>query len=498
MKQIFFVLLCTLSCTLSFAQTRIEVVYKDAETTVLDVSVKDYTLQPIGLQPLVQTEATPTDLNGAFSVHLEGGTPLLAKGRPALDKISATIQIPATGAMQFEILDADYTYHIDQILVAPSKGNLKRTVNPAEVAFVFGEVYDQDVSYPGELVQMQKPFVYRNTRGMHLWLQPLQYNPKTQTLRFYHHFRVKLTRVNAPSENELTRATKPGGMRETEAEICRRLYINHPENSNPTLEKAPIGQNPERLLVLCPDALIADIQPLVDWKRQMGLHTTVVPISVLGSNDTTTVMQYVRQAYQTDGLDYLLLVGDASQFPPPMRLDGSYYSCDNCFGYLDGDDNMPEVMVGRLHAETPEQLRLMVQRNLEYEKSPVVDTLVAPWLDTQIWAASDEGEGIGDEGQADWQHANEWKTKYLADGCGDFFEIYDANHSAESPTLGHFTADKPQNAQQSEILALLNGRGVGVFNYTGHGWQEGLVSGDYRRFYGFKHRLPRRGHAARM
>jgi gingipain R len=460
------------------AQTQITVVYQDAETTILDIDTRDYILKPESL-PIVQaTDAMPTYLDGAVTAHLVGGTPLLAKGKPALDKLSTSVQIAPTGNISIEILEAQSTLDINLLVIAPSKGDLKRNVNPNKVPFEFGDTYLQNANYPGDLVRMSEPFIYKSTRGVHLWLQPLQYNPVTETLRFYHHFRVQLTRTDAPSKNENPQAARLLAGSETEREICRRLYINHADNTPHTQEKMPINLAPEKMLVLCPDAFVADLQPLIDWKRQMGIHTTLVRTSELAGTDTSSVQQFVRQKYLTEGIDYLLLVGDDAQFPSLMRKDGAYYSCDNCFGYLDGDDHMPEVMVGRLHAETPEQLRLMVQRNLEYEKAPVLDA-ASPWMHTQLWAASNEGANIGDDGQADWQHANDWKTQHKADGCGDFFEFYDADHGAESPTVGHFTADKPGNPQQSEILALMNGRGVGVYNYTGHGWQEGLVSGDF-------------------
>ncbi|MFN4255986.1 MAG: C25 family peptidase C-terminal domain-containing protein, partial [Saprospiraceae bacterium] len=53
------------------------------------------------------------------------------------------------------------------------------------------------------------------------------------------------------------------------------------------------------------------------------------------------------------------------------------------------------------------------------------------------------------------------------------------NQSAISPTPGDETADKPGNPQSSDLTAVMNSRGVSLYNYTGHGWEQGLVSGNF-------------------
>ena len=94
-------------------------------------------------------------------------------------------------------------------------------------------------------------------------------------------------------------------------------------------------------------------------------------------------------------------------------------------------------------------------------------------------SASDEGLGFGDDGQADWQHGNEWKAKHLADGYELYWEFYDGSHGDESPTPNHITADQPGNPPYAPLVEAMNTRGVSLYNYTGHGWEQGLVSGNF-------------------
>ncbi|MBK6932572.1 MAG: T9SS type A sorting domain-containing protein [Saprospirales bacterium] len=120
----------------------------------------------------------------------------------------------------------------------------------------------------------------------------------------------------------------------------------------------------------------------------------------------------------------------------------------------------------------------MVNRNLEYEINPLIDS-TQNWLATGMASTSDEGAGIGDDGQADWQQGNEWKTTHLADGYEQYWEFYDGSHGPDSPTPGDATADADGNPTNAPLVDLMNTRGVSIYNYTGHGWEQGLVSGNF-------------------
>ena len=45
------------------------------------------------------------------------------------------------------------------VLIAPSKGNLYRNVNPDEVQFQFGDAYVKDEFFPGKTAELMEPFV---------------------------------------------------------------------------------------------------------------------------------------------------------------------------------------------------------------------------------------------------------------------------------------------------------------------------------------------------
>lgn len=472
MKNIIAFLLYCLSITAVIGQasgeTRLRVTAQSPSETLLH-------LELLGTH---QSEAS-TPRGKAVAVSIEGGTQLLRTGAPDLPKYATTLMIPATGSMAVEVMDAEYQ-DFPNVEVAPSKGDLKRNVDPARVPYEYGGAYTRDEFFPNQIIDLQQPFVMRDARGQAVWLQPVQYNPVQKVLRVYSRLTVRVYSTGGTGVNEM-RSTRPRPESRIFRQMQQKLFANYDRSllhlSGENAARG--GADPERMLVITKDEFVDGLQPLLTWKRQMGIHTTVATLSEIGASDATSVQDFVRQRYESEGISYLLVVGGEKAFVPEMRLSGTTgYSCDNCYGYMEGTDHFPEILVGRFHAETAEQLAIMVNRNLEYEKSPVSDP-AALWWGTGMWSASNEGQGIGDDGQADYEQANDWKTKQLADGYDKHWEFYDGNHAAISPTPGDESADKTGNPVNTDLVNLMNGRGVSMYNYVGHGWEQGLVSGNF-------------------
>ncbi len=464
MKNLITFLLSCLSITALIGQavneTRVTLLSKSPADTKLRLSLTG-----------VDKHAVTTPKGEAFVIAFPEGTPLLEAGSPDLPKYATALMIPESGNMAVDILESEYQ-DFPNTLVAPSKGNLKRNIDPASVAYTYGSVYEHDDFYPGKLADLKQPFVMRDVRGQALWIYPVQYNPVTKVLRVYTSMTLRIHHVGGQGENELATAENRG-----ESTVFEQIYRKSFLNFTPKVQSRS-GSTPEKMLVITKQDFLEDLQPLVTWKRQMGIETEVVTVEDIGSSEPSAIFNFVKDYYLNNGITYLLLVGDENAIKPEMRQDGGSYSCDNCFGYMEGDDHFNEILVGRLHASNVEQLRIMVNRNLDYEKTPLADPS-ENWCATGMASTSDQGQGIGDDNQADYEQGNEWKSKHLADGYEKYWEFYDGNQGAISPTPGDATADQPGNPVNTQLVALMNGRGVSLYNYTGHGWEQGLSSGNF-------------------
>ncbi|MFN8303338.1 MAG: C25 family cysteine peptidase [Saprospiraceae bacterium] len=469
MKNLITFLFYCFSVTALIAQvqsdTRVQVLSNTGEETVIRLT----------LSGVAQTAVT-TPEGPAVVVSMAEGTPLLRAGAPDVPKFAAALALPVSGSMAVEIIGGEYE-DIGNVDVAPSKGNLLRTVNPADVPYTYSSLYQEDAFFPGKLAEMNgDPFIFRDVRGQALWIYPVQYNPVSKTLRVYHDLVVRVFRSSDTGPNELADTGRPGASRSFR-QLYAKTFLNYDDKFLLQSRGLTAAPEPEKMLVIAKDEFIPALEPYVAWKRQSGISTTVVATSEIPSLAPDGIYSFVSDYYAANGITYLLLVGDESALEPLVR-PGSPYSCDNCLGYQAGDDHFPEILVGRFNAATVEQVQIMVNRNLEYEKNPLVDE-AANWCATGMASASNEGQGIGDDNQADYEQGNEWKSAHLADGFEKYWEFYDGNHGGISPTPGDETADQNGNPVNTQLVNLMNNRGVSLYNYTGHGWEQGLVSGNF-------------------
>ena len=368
-------------------------------------------------------------------------------GAPALPVFHKTIQLPAQGIVSVELVDYDVVEYQNQS-VLPSKGSLKRNVNPATVPYTFGITYQENEFYPSLSFGVENPFVWRSLRGAVVDVNPVQYNPVTKTLRVYQHMKFRVSfNQNVAGINELAQGVKDPVLSQFQQQMVM----------NSTQEKYTPKAETGTMLVIAPDAYLDDIQPLVDWKNQKGIYTKLISTDSTGTTDTD-ILAYVQNYYSSHpDLLFLLLVGDNTQVPAHnygTSTDGDQSDSDTYYGQLTGSDYYPELFVGRFSG-TETNVATMVSRTLEYEKNPAAGS----WMQNAIGIGSGEGSGYGDDGEADWQHIRNIRTDLLNFGYNTVYEFYDGTRSGEDSS-GDPTATMVQTAVST---------GVGLLNYCGHG-----------------------------
>lgn len=386
-------------------------------------------------------------------------------GEPALPYYAKALLLPNTGAANMEI-EHDGYYEIHDISVAPSKGSLTRNIDPKDVPYRFGEVYNQDAFYPGELAVMNEPFVLRKTRGAGISLFPYQYNPVTKTLRVYQNLRIKVT--IDPSQTGINEIA-PKGLplhEDAFASIYAKTFLNPPP-----LQQANYNVVPENgeLLIIVPGEFAESIAPLVDWKIKKGIKTTVIQVNPNPTVTDTEIKTIVQDFYTSNpDLANVLLVGDSDKLASYTYgfISGEHRWSDSYYGQLEGgnDDLYPEVFVGRFSGNL-QQIQTMVARTLEYETNPID----GDWMTNAAGIASDEGGGFGNDGESDFQHLRNIRYQLLNYNFSYVYEFYQGNQG-ELDAFGEPNETMINQAMDS---------GIGLLNYTGHGWLEGMATGGY-------------------
>ena len=70
-----------------------------------------------------------------------------------------------------------YKIEYDNILIAPSKGNISREIDPSTVNYFFEDIYTLNNNYPNNAVSLREPYVLRDFRGQTITFKPFSYNP---------------------------------------------------------------------------------------------------------------------------------------------------------------------------------------------------------------------------------------------------------------------------------------------------------------------------------
>ena len=379
-----------------------------------------------------ETEAVDVNGQQMFQIRVPGAPISLEAGAPELPHFASSIVLPDQGDYKLEIVGGEYRDF--DLQVAPSKGNLKRNIDPAMVPFELGAAYQQPV-WPAERGFLRDPYILRDFRGQTLVCSPFQYLPEKGVLRVWQELELELHPIATAGINTIDRPAWPSRLDETFAKIYERQFINWGSDLlyNPMSEQGS-------MLIICADEFISDMADFVEWKRQSGIEVDLQALSAVGST-YTAIGNYVDSYYSSPGLTWLLLVGDADQMPTPTSFGGS---SDPTYAKIVGSDNYPDILVGRFSATTSAQVQTQVLRSIEYER----DASAADWYHHGLGVASNQGPG--DDGEYDNVHMNNIRADLMGYTYDLVDQVYDPSGSA------------------SQVATSVNA-GRSVINYTGHG-----------------------------
>ena len=240
-------------------------------------------------------------------------------------------------------------------------------------------------------------------------------------------------------------------------------------------------------VIITSASLAESLQPLAAYKNETGYITEIVLMeeiaaSYAGVDDAEKLREYLKTFYDGGGR-YVLLAGDETVVPiryayhynsDTLPLPSDLQICDLYFADLTGEwdvdgDNIwgeryedqadltPELRVGRLPFNTPEEFARYTDKLILYETQPGGDD--PSYLERAFFYSSDQMRDYGETGQ----HGT------IATAYPDWFEI---------DTLSAVEATRGDDVTPSNMSpTLLDGvfePGFGIVNIIAHGRSDGF------------------------
>ena len=205
---------------------------------------------------------------------------------------------------------------------------------------------------------------------------------------------VVLTPFDTGAGNSVTLADPAiGGSRDywltTPTEIQSPVSIRQ-------LAPSLIGQNftGAEYLIIAPAQFIPALQDLIELREMNGLKVAVEDIQAIydayseGHPNPEAIRSFLDDAYHSWGTRpiYVLLVGDGTSDPrrynptssetyiPPYLAEVDPWigetAADNLFVTVDGEDSLPDMLIGRLPVNDIAELNTMVSKIVRYETQP--------------------------------------------------------------------------------------------------------------------------------
>ena len=329
---------------------------------------------------------------GAFSeIAIEGTYASGEIGSPELPASHQLLAVPFDATPRVSVINyttTDYRlsdYGIGTIL--PHQPSVRKDQNPDEVEFVYNAQAYQTRSLataPEATIEVQGTM--RGIRIGSLVINPVSYNPVSNTMRVFNNIEVEISfdgADRAETERMLLSTYSPY------FDIVYKQMFNYRQIMDVYDDHPDLMAYPVHMIVITPQDYVSALQPWINWKIQKGFDVNVVTTAQAGSN-YNAIQSYVQNLYNTGVSQgatptFVILVGDTGQIPGKTSGTATQKVTDLYYGSVD-NDYFPDMFYSRMSAENTNQVTAIVNKILQYEQYTMPDpsylnnvTLIAGW-----------------------------------------------------------------------------------------------------------------------
>jgi len=312
-------------------------------------------------------------------------------------------------------------------------------------------------TYPEKLVTIETPHIWRDLRVSRINIFPIQYNKEMQQLIINYHFKVHIYYQQVSDDIYIR---DKHSIKTHWDKLYKSTIINYPYENFVYNNYDKSYKNDDRstftttydYLIITSNTLANTAETLAKWKKQKGYKTLIETVSF--PSDTTTIYNKIKQIYDNNSIDYVLLIGDTLDIPMKWTGSSSNFKrfSDFLYGELDACSPTPdfsqEIAIGRIPISDASLTETIINKIISYEKTPATGN----WTENILLVAN--------------------KINPYGDDTPPFVKCKQdvRDYSGYSITMNFEECFGNEiGISNSTIINYLNNTGSGILNYCGHG-----------------------------
>ena len=326
---------------------------------------------------------------GAYYLKIPGFGLNHEDGKPCIPTRWDSFVIPDTENYSIEIVDSNF---IEKNIVLSPAHELDVISEKDIIRPKVAPINDYKGYYPQALVDMHQIQRYGDSFVLNVRVCPIHYDYRNNRVRLFTNisYKVKYSRDEANVKLFNSRSSSH----------AKDLYLYNTTLNYPVLYDS---NNSKQLLVNEPnrsldrnDYLIISVTEyseavnrFANWKKTLGFNTHIV-LKDRGQWTTSEVSSVIQDAKLLyPNLSFMIIIGDNQDVP--AIISGTHVTD---YLYLNTVNDISPISNGRLSVSTPSEAAVVVDKIINYERTPVTDSLF--YKNVLSCAFFQDGDSIND------------------------------------------------------------------------------------------------------
>ena len=295
-------------------------------------------------------------------------------GKPALPCYNDILAVPSKNGLGIKIVEAIYQDFkgfniapaIEPQIDSTSKSPIKYTLDK--------NIYDANSFYPSAVAEILSVQDYREAPIAFIQIRPVQYNPKTKTVRCYSKIKYQVT-FSSSLKSQVSSVTNDGNF-DILRNVISNTTISTESSSNSTLKSANVAMPSNRnYIIITTNTFLNAAKEFADWKTRLGFSSEIVSQP---SWTSAQVKAAINQRYTnwTPKPDYFVIIGDHENVPGEVyyratAVEPRNYATDLYYACMGGSsDYTADMARGRISVSSLDQAFTVIRKIINYERNP--------------------------------------------------------------------------------------------------------------------------------